>query len=124
MSNLVISILNWPVGRGAMFSLHPVCRRDKKASANTCLATPMRQNPGNGTPWEHAMTCHGQFDWNSNITLGIEPDYHHRKIREALEIRSQKSGPNYAGGLNRYQGNLLKTDTWNALFHNWEKTSR
>ena len=72
------------------------------------------------------MTRHGQFDCNSNVTLGIEHGYHHIQIREALEIRRQKSGPNYAGGMNRDRdkGNLLKTDTWNAFFHKWEKISQ
>lgn len=65
---------------------------------------------------EHARDCDGEFNWNENVTLALESNYHHRKIREALEIRRCKTGPDQQKGLNRDLGNVAFTNSWNALF--------
>ena len=65
---------------------------------------------------EHSRDCDGNFNWEENVTIGVEPDFHHRKIREALEIRRFKTGPDQPMGLNRDMGNITHSNSWNALF--------
>ena len=57
---------------------------------------------------EYCLECHGQFDWINPKTLSIEKQYHRRKIREWLEIKSIV--------LNHDEGNVVKTNTWTPLF--------
>ena len=65
---------------------------------------------------EHARTCAGQFNWCENVTIALESNYHLRKIREALEIKRWKTGPDQPMGLNRDTGNISYTNSWNSLF--------
>ena len=65
---------------------------------------------------EHARGCQGEFNWDENVTIAKEPIYRRRKIREALEIRRWKTGPDQPTGLNRDTGNFANTNSWNAIF--------
>ena len=65
---------------------------------------------------EHAQNCEGTFEWDSNVTIAVENKYRLRKIREALEIRRRKTGPDQPMGLNRDSGNISYSNSWNALF--------
>ena len=65
---------------------------------------------------EHASHCTGTFDWNGNATIAVQSNYRLRKIREALEIRRHKTGPDQVMGLNRDSGNICYSNSWNALF--------
>ena len=40
---------------------------------------------------EHSLTCHGQFNWIHSKTIARENDCRKRKIREALEIKVNRS---------------------------------
>ena len=59
---------------------------------------------------EHARSCHGQINWSGNVTIAQESRYVQRKVREALEIRRNQPA------MNRDQGNIATTDSWNGLF--------
>ena len=62
---------------------------------------------------EHAKNCNEVFDFESVKTLATEGNYRKRKIREALEIRRNETGPRQALATNKDRGNVLKTETWN-----------
>ena len=64
---------------------------------------------------EHAQNCNSGFDFKGTQTLAIETDYRRRKIREALEIRLQDTASNQPNGANRDRGNVMRTESWNAL---------
>ena len=64
---------------------------------------------------EHCLECHGQFNWINLKTLSTEQQYHRRKIRESLEIKKAKTNKRRKD-FNRYEGNLVKTNTWTQLF--------
>lgn len=65
---------------------------------------------------EHKDSCDCQIDWEKTKTLSIEPVFFRRKVREALEIRRLKTGPNHPKGLNRDYGDYVTTNTWSSLF--------
>ena len=65
---------------------------------------------------EHARDCDGVFNWGENVTIAVESNDHRRKIREALEIRHMKTGPDQFQGLNRDTGTITSSNSWNALF--------
>ena len=65
---------------------------------------------------EHAETCSAGIKWSEAETLCVEPDYRKRKIREALEIQRFQCGPRYDSGMNRDEGNIVKSTSWKALF--------
>ena len=65
---------------------------------------------------EHAQECEGMFEWDSNVTIAVESNYRLRKVREALEIKRRKTGPDQPMGLNRDNGNISYANSWNALF--------
>ena len=60
---------------------------------------------------EHSRDCHGQFNWSNDIAIAVESQYRRRKIREVLEIRRQ------APTLNRDQGTIVTTESWNGFFY-------
>ena len=64
---------------------------------------------------EHAKNCNEVFDFESAKTLATEGNYRKRKIREALEIRRNETGPRQALATNKDRGNVLKSETWNFL---------
>ena len=66
---------------------------------------------------EHSLTCHGQFNWIHPKTITRESNYGRRKIREALEIKKSKYNKKVKG-LNRDEGNLVRTNTWTPLLAN------
>ena len=39
-----------------------------------------------------------------------------RKVREALEIKRLRTGPDEQNGLNKDNGDYVTTDTWKSLF--------
>ena len=65
---------------------------------------------------EHKETCNCDIDWSKTKTLAVEPRWFKRKIREALEIRRLKTGPDDLKGLNRDYGDYVSTTTWAPLF--------
>ena len=65
---------------------------------------------------EHNQTCDCKISWDQTQTLAVEPIFFRRKVREALEIRRLKTGPNDPNGLNRDYGDYVTTNTWQPLF--------
>ena len=63
---------------------------------------------------EPRLTCHGPFIWIHPTTIARENDYRKRKIRETLEIKRAKYNKEIKV-LNRYEGNLVKTNAWTLL---------
>ena len=51
-------------------------------------------------------------------TVAVEPTWYRRyeKVREALEIRRLKTGPDEETGINRDLGDYVTTNTWSSLF--------
>ena len=66
---------------------------------------------------EHCSTCNGEIQWSKARTIAIETNYFKRQVREALEIRRNKTGPDDENGINRDYGKYVKTRTWNSLLH-------
>ena len=66
---------------------------------------------------EHKDSCDCQMDWEAVKTLAVEPIWFKRKVREALEIRRLKTGPEETKGLNRDLGDYVTTSTWSTLFN-------
>ena len=64
---------------------------------------------------EHKELCNCTINWNDTKTLAIEPIWFKRKVRESLEIRRLKTGPNERKGLNRDLGDYVTTETWSSL---------
>ena len=64
---------------------------------------------------EHSQTCDCDINWEHTKTIAIEPVFFRRKVREALEIRRLKTGPNDTNGLNRDYGDYVTTNTWQPL---------
>ena len=65
---------------------------------------------------EHANSCDCELDWDKTKTIAVEPIWFRRKVREALEIRRLKTGPEQEKGLNRDLGDYVTTRTWSSLF--------
>ena len=65
---------------------------------------------------EHKDICNCQIDWEKTKTLAVEPVWFRRKVREALEIRRLKCGPEHPKGLNKDYGDYVKSNTWTKLF--------
>ena len=74
---------------------------------------------------EHSQGCDCHIKWEDTKTLAIEPVWFRRKVRESLEIRRLKTGPNEQNGLNKDNGDYVTTSVWNSLFNqiNGEKKS-
>ena len=67
---------------------------------------------------EHSKHCHGRFNWLFPKTLAILPNYHERKVREALEISfHQTKCEDEPSGLmlNRDSG-VYTSANWKSLF--------
>lgn len=64
---------------------------------------------------EHARVCSNEFEFDQTKTLATESHYKKRKIREALEIRRQETGPRLAHATNRDRGNILRSESWNSI---------
>ena len=73
---------------------------------------------------EHAKVCHGSIDWNNANTLCIESRNFKRKVREALEIQRNETGPIYQHGMNQDDGNYVTTTFWKPLMKHFKNTSR
>ena len=65
---------------------------------------------------EHANTCNCELDWDRIKTIAVEPFWFRRKVREALEIRRLKTGPDQERGLNRDLGDYVETHMWSPLY--------
>ena len=65
---------------------------------------------------EHADTCNCELNWERIKTIAVEPIWFRRKVREALEIRRLKTGPEHEKGLNRDLGDYVTTRNWSPLF--------
>lgn len=66
---------------------------------------------------EHSKLCDKTIQWSNTKTLAIETNFFRRCVREALEIRRHKSGPDDEHGINQDYGQYVKTNTWNSLLH-------
>lgn len=66
---------------------------------------------------EHSSTCNRKMQWSKARTIAVETDYFRRHVRESLEIRKNKTGPDDENGINRDYGKYVKTKTWNSLLH-------
>ena len=70
---------------------------------------------------QHKETCNQPVDWENPIVLKTMSGKNKKslaynlKIREALEIKRQNSGPGQ--GLNEDFGAYVKTTQWNPVFH-------
>ena len=61
----------------------------------------------------HAKNCHGQIDWNGVKTLKTESNKFDRKVREALEIQRNETGPE--NGMNLDHGMYVTSGFWKPL---------
>ena len=66
---------------------------------------------------EHFKLCDETVQWSNTKTLSVETNYFKRCVREAIEIRRYKTGPDDAHGINQDYGQYVKTNTWNSLLH-------
>jgi len=66
---------------------------------------------------EHARSCSSDFKFDQSETIALESNYKRRKIREALEIRRQETAPRLANATNRDRGNIMRSESWNALLN-------
>ena len=65
---------------------------------------------------EHQDKCGCEIDLTLTKTIAVEPTWYRRKVREALEIRRLKTGPEEETGINRDLGDYVTTNTWSSLF--------
>ena len=63
----------------------------------------------------HANKYNHQIKWEDTKTLAREPYFFKRSVREALEIKRNKTGPNEDLGMNQDNGLLVKTKSWDLL---------
>ena len=64
----------------------------------------------------HKAVCDCTDRLEETKILAVEPLWYRRKVREALEIRRLKTGPNDTHGINKDNGDYVTTTTWNPLF--------
>ena len=64
----------------------------------------------------HKESCDCVMDWTKTKTIAVKPVWFKRKVREVLEIRRLRTGPEEEGGVNRDLGDYVITDTWLSLF--------
>ena len=64
----------------------------------------------------HSNECDCTIRWEGTTTIAIEPVWFRRKVRESLEIRRLKTGPDDPNGINQDNGDYVTTNTWNSLF--------
>ena len=75
---------------------------------------------------QHKEHCHESVDWENPTVLATKSGKNKKrlaydlKVREALEIKRQNSGPGQ--GLNEDYGAYVKTSQWNAVFHSMPVT--
>ena len=67
----------------------------------------------------HSRLCEG-VNWNEIETVCVERNRFNRKVREALEIQYNKSGPDN-GGMNLDDGDYLKTKFWMPFMSHLKK---
>ena len=73
---------------------------------------------------QHKETCDQPVDWENPIVLKTMSGKNKKslaynlKVREALEIKRQNSGPGQ--GLNEDFGAYVKTTQWNPVFHSMD----
>jgi len=65
---------------------------------------------------EHAGMCNKSIKWDDIKVLSKQSNYYKRSIRESLEIKLRKSGPNDTNGMNRDQGKYVTTNSWEPIF--------
>ena len=63
----------------------------------------------------HANNNNHKIIWENTKTLARESNYTKRCIREALEIKKNKTGPDEELGMNQDSGQFVKTKTWDSL---------
>ena len=65
----------------------------------------------------HKEDCQCSDRLDETQVIAVEPVWYRRKVREALEIRRLKTGPDEDRGLNKDNGDYVTTSTWNNLFN-------
>ena len=65
---------------------------------------------------EHQIECGCEIDMTKTKVLAKETQWFPRKVREALEIRRLKTGPNQEHGINQDMGDYVTTNHWDDLF--------
>jgi len=63
----------------------------------------------------HSRKCSEEIHWENIKTLKVENNRFDRKVREALEIQYQESGPG-KDGMNLDDGQYVKTKFWLPYF--------
>ena len=64
----------------------------------------------------HKENCACDDRLDDTQVIAVEPVWYRRKVREALEIRRLRTGPNDEQGLNQNLGDYVTTSSWNDLF--------
>ena len=64
----------------------------------------------------HQIECGCEIDMTKTKVLAQESQWFPRKVREALEIRRLKTGPNEEHGINQDMGDYVTTNHWDDLF--------
>ena len=72
----------------------------------------------------HSSVCDCTDRLEETQMLAVEPVWYRRKVREALEIRRLKTGPNDEHGINKDNGDYVTTNTWDPLFNQINLDSR
>ena len=66
----------------------------------------------------HVQKYNHNIKWEETKTIAIETNYFKRSVREALEIKKNRTGPNDKYGINQDYGLFVKTNTWDSLLYN------
>ena len=66
---------------------------------------------------EHSYNCNQDVNWEDVKTVSIQPNYFKRCVRESLEIRRLKTGPDSDKGINKDYGLYVTTNVWNSLLN-------
>ena len=64
----------------------------------------------------HSDECDCKIKREGTTTIAVQPVWFRRKVRESLEIRRLKTGPDDPNGINQDNGDYVTTNTWNSLF--------
>ena len=113
-----------PNSQPGVYYVPTSCKRGYTGETKKCVSTRNTEHEKavfkgdivNDALAEHDQTCDCTIKWEETKTLAIEPIFFRRKVRESLEIRRLKTGPEDPNGLNRDYGDYVTTNTWQTLF--------
>ena len=66
---------------------------------------------------KHTQECPCTIKWQDTTTIAVEPIWFRRKVRESLEIKRLKTGPNESNGINQDDGDYVTTNAWDSLLN-------